>query len=375
MAFYISGHGFGHASRAIEVINTLGELRPDIPVCVRTSAPRRLFDLTLRRPVAFFDVQCDTGIIQQDSLQLDAAASIREAAEFHRTLAQRADEEAAFLRSRGARIVVGDIPPLASAAAFIAEVPSMLIANFTWDWIYEGYPELLNAEPDLVATIRRAYSTASLALRLPMSGGFSGLSSVTRDIPFIARRSLREPAEVRKAVGVPLDKPFVLVSFGGYGVAGLNNAGLSELGDYTLATTDTPSRDGWEKPADVKGLVYLSEQRLYDTGYRYEDLVRAADVVVTKPGYGIIAEAIANETAILYTSRGRFVEYGVLVAEMPRYLRAEFIEQSDLLDGRWREGLERLLKAPKPAATADVSGNRVAAEAILKIYEKRKNGV
>lgn len=375
IAFYISGHGFGHASRAIEVINALGELRPDIPVCVRTSAPRRLFDLTLRRPVAFFDVPCDTGIIQKDSLQLDAVASIREAAEFHRRLAQRADREAAFLRSRGAWIVVGDIPPLASAAAFSTDIPSILIGNFTWDWIYEGYPDLLRSAPDLLATIRRAYSTASLVLRLPMSGGFSGLSSVTRDIPFITRRSLRDPAEVRRALGVALDKPLVLVSFGGYGVTGLDGAGLSELGDYTLATTDVPSRDGWEKPAEVKGLVNLSEQQLYDNGYRYEDLVRAADVVVTKPGYGIIAEAIANDTAILYTSRGRFVEYDVLVAEMPRYLRAEFIEQSDLLAGRWKDGLHRLLKAPKPAATADTNGALVAAEAILQIYENRKNGV
>ena len=35
-------------------------------------------------------------------------------------------------------------------------------------------------------------------------------------------------------------------------------------------------------------------------------LVGAADAVVSKPGYGIISECIANETAILYTSRGHF---------------------------------------------------------------------
>ena len=30
---------------------------------------------------------------------------------------------------------------------------------------------------------------------------------------------------------------------------------------------------------------------------------------MTKPGYGIISECVANGTAILYTSRGRFAEY------------------------------------------------------------------
>ena len=49
--------------------------------------------------------------------------------------------------------------------------------------------------------------------------------------------------------------------------------------------------------------------------------MRAADVVVTKPGYGIIAECLANDTALLYTVRGHFIEYDVLVAAMPRFLR------------------------------------------------------
>ena len=96
--------------------------------------------------------------------------------------------------------------------------------------------------------------------------------------------------------------------------------------DYTIATTDSPAAGATRDQAGA-GLLYISEQQLYDNGLRYEDLVRAADVVVTKPGYGIISEAIANDAALLYTSRGHFVEYDVLVREMPRYLRAEFIEQ------------------------------------------------
>ena len=44
LAFYISGHGFGHASRQIEIINALGVRRPDVHLLVRTTvaalAPR-----------------------------------------------------------------------------------------------------------------------------------------------------------------------------------------------------------------------------------------------------------------------------------------------------------------------------------------------
>ena len=72
---------------------------------------------------------------------------------------------------------------------------------------------------------------------------------------------------------------------------------------------------------------------MYAAGCRYEDLVRAVDVVVTKPGYGIIAECLANDTALLYTSRGHFIEYDVLVAAMPHFLRARYIGHADLFAG------------------------------------------
>ena len=37
IAFYISGHGFGHASRQVEIINAFAARRPDVPLFVRTS--------------------------------------------------------------------------------------------------------------------------------------------------------------------------------------------------------------------------------------------------------------------------------------------------------------------------------------------------
>ena len=73
--------------------------------------------------------------------------------------------------------------------------------------------------------------------------------------------------------------------------------------------------------------------------FRYEDLVAAADVVVTKPGFGIIAECIAARTPMLYTSRGDFREYDLLVREMPKNLRCRFITHADLFGGRWRDAL------------------------------------
>ena len=348
------------------MIRTLADRRPDAAIVVKTSAPRRLFERGLADRAEFVELECDTGLVQLDSLRIDESESIARARAFHDGLPRLAEEEAAFLRQSGARLVVGDIPPLAFAAARAAQVPAVAIGNFTWDWIYEEYAE--QSPADLCRAIRATYQTAALAMRLPMWGGFEGLDPVV-DIPVIARKSRREPDAVRRAIGLPPrhgDKPLLLMSFGGYGVATLEGRRLSQLTDYRIATTDLPARgSGGNAINPAPGVLYLSEQKLHDDGYRYEDLVCAADVVVTKPGYGIVSESIANDTAILYTSRGRFVEYDLFVREMPRYLRAQFIEQSDLFSGNWASSLEKLLAQPAPAERPRLDGASVAADALL----------
>ena len=95
---------------------------------------------------------------------------------------------------------------------------------------------------------------------------------------------------------------------------------------------------------------------MYAAGFRYEDLVRAVDVVVTKPGYGIISECIANDTALLYTSRGHFVEYDVLVAEMPRFVRCALHQPRRSVRRTMGAHLDALLAQPSPPERPRVDG-------------------
>ena len=373
IAFYVSGHGFGHATRDIELLNALGRRRPDLPVAVRTAAPKWLFDLTLTRPVDWAPLECDTGVVQIDSLRLDARETMARACRFHETLAARAEAEAAWLRDRGVRLVLGDIPPLAFAAAHAAGLPAIAIGNFTWDWIYEAYRDETPDGCALVETIRRAYATVDLALRLPMHGGFDACPRVV-DLPFIARASARRPADVRAALDLPAGRTLVLLSFGGYGLSriDLDAAAAADAYTFVLTADVTATRRDDDVPAADVGrtlpdnVVLVDERALYDGGYRYEDLVAAVDVVMTKPGYGIIAECVANDTALVYTSRGHFVEYDVLVREMPRWLRCAFIANDDLLAGRWRAALDEVRRQPPPPERADVTGAETAVELILE---------
>jgi hypothetical protein len=359
--FYISGHGFGHASRQIEIINALAGREPGQEIVVRTSAPRWLFDRTARGRVTVLPGECDTGVVQIDSLHLNERATIERAAAFHRTVEARSRDEGALLAAHDARLVVSDAPALGCAAAAAAGLQSVVVTNFTWDWIYEGYHDELASAPDLVPAIQRAYRHAKAAWRLPMHGGFASFETIV-DVPFVARHATHAPATVREALALPGDRLLVLSSFGGYGVGGLDVTRLDCLDRYGVVLTH---RDRMDKlPSAPAGVYQVGEDDLYGAGFRYEDLVGACDVVATKPGYGIIAECIANNTAMLYTSRGRFVEYDVLVAEMPRYLRCGFIDHEQLFAGRWTSALHAVLSAPSPPEAPRTDGADVVASMI-----------
>lgn len=372
IVFYISGHGFGHASRSIEVINAIFAQRPETRVGVRTSAPRWLFDLTVKGKVTFSTLECDTGVVQVDALTLDEADSIRRAASFHSDLVTRAASETRALRELGAGIIVGDIPPLAFAVGASAGIPSIGLGNFTWDWVYADYPRVRLA-PSLLPAIRGAYAKASMALRLPMSGGFESFSNV-RDIPFVARHASRTREEVCKLLKIPGDKPIVLASFGGIGLSGLDAEVLAKFKKYTVITAITAMLGRAQKNAPAserKGsFVTINEEAMYNLGLRYEDLVGAAEAVVTKPGYGIVSECIANDSAILYTPRGHFPEYEVIVEEMPKYLRSALISHDDLFAGKWETHLDKLLHQPKPKKKPETNGAAVAADILLKALDK-----
>ncbi len=260
------------------------------------------------------------------------------------------------------QLVVSDAPPLACAAAALAGIPSIVVSNFTWDWIYEGYAATFASRaPHVLPTIRAAYSSASEAWRLPLHGGFATISKVT-DLPYVARHAQHPRQEVLDALGVPANRPVALSSFGGYGVRDFDPSSLDCLDRWTVVITGRGPA-----PQDLpSGLVFVDEAKIYESGVRYEDLVAAVDVVVTKPGYGIVSECIANHTAMLYTSRGHFVEYDVMVREMPSALRCRYLDQESLLAGRWREALDALLDSPPPPLRPATDGAVVAAVEILR---------
>jgi hypothetical protein len=364
VAFCISGHGFGHASRQVEVINAFGALRPDQPIHVFTRASRWLLDRTIRVPVTIAEQAVDSGAIQRDSLLLDIPATLHAAAHFEASADVTAAALAREFAQRGVQVVVCDAPAMPCTAAHLAGIPAILLANFSWDWIYEDFIADHSGYADLPARLGERYAHADAVWRLPMAGGFATVRT-TLDFPWIARRSRRDASDVRRLVGASDGRPLILISFGGYGVADMSLAHHAGA-PYRLVLSSGADHAPNDAPADA---LQLDRDTLDDHGLRYEDLVAACDIVVSKPGYGIVSECVANDTALLYTDRGRFREYPVMVERMPHVLRCHYLSNAALAAQRWDEEVEALLAQPAPPERPLVNGGDVAAGMLSAMLE------
>jgi L-arabinokinase len=353
VALYVTGHGFGHAVRCAEVARTL--LDRGAQVLLRTHAPRWLFPDAVQSLPGPPDSPLDVGVAQRDGLDLDVDETRRRWEAFDRAFDARAEQEARLLRASGADVLLGDVPPLAFAAAARAGIPGFALGNFGWDWIYAIWPSFDRA----IARVREGYGQASALLRLPFHGdepdAFPAFHHI-EDVPLIARFA-REPRErVRAALGFQADQRLVLLSFGGFDTTQVSLEGLSRCRDYHFLVTPVQG-----PPRSVPANVHV----LPRPGRDYVSLLAACDAVVTKPGYGIVADCLANRVPTLYTDRGPFREYDVLAHALETLGRAVHVHRDTLRQGSLEPSLDRLLAMRAPWADLSMDGAAAVADRLL----------
>ena len=134
-AYYVTGHGFGHATRVCAVAKCL--VAAGHTVHIVTGAPGSIFTSEIPHPsrLKLRNVVLDCGAVQTDALTVDCEASLRK----YESLPDVVEREAAWLRSIGADVVVVDVAPMACTAARRAGIPAVVTSNFSWDYIYAEY--------------------------------------------------------------------------------------------------------------------------------------------------------------------------------------------------------------------------------------------
>jgi L-arabinokinase len=357
IAVYVSGHGFGHSTRTAEVLRQVRKRAPDLQITVTTSAPAFLFEGVVAPPLKTRHLECDVALVQKDALRIDEAATAARCREFAAGWDDLVASEAAWLKSAGARLVLADIPPLAFAAAAAAGLPSVGLSNFSWDWIYGHLAAREPALGEAAALARDAYAGAELLLRLPFAGDLSVFARI-EDVPLVARRPATPKHQARRCLGLG-DEPVILLSFGGLGLPAIDLGAYGALEAYRFVLTGYSGNQ--PAPANLR---LLDSRDLEAAGLAYVDLVGAVDVVVTKPGYGIVTDCIGAGTRMVYTDRGDFPEYPILSEEMEQYIPAVFANNDEICHGRLGPALDRVRAIPLPQRPR-MDGAEVAAALLL----------
>ncbi len=358
IAWYITPHGFGHAVRSLEVIHHLLQMDPKPNIIIVSDLPQFLIEQNLGCSPAVRRKRIDIGLVQKDNLRYDLDATRTALETLHDSHAALIREEAMFLKDSKVDGIVSDIGFLPFYAALEAGLPALGCSNFTWDWIYESLAGSDRRWHDLIDWCRGGYALCDLLLRLPMHGDCSSCLRI-EDIPLVARRSNRKREEIRDLLGCKTGQDAYLVSFTELDLGVRARDRIGQIKDAVFF---------YKRPLklDVAGARSVDGMDL-----AYVDVVAAVDAVITKPGYGIVSDCLANGVPLIYSDRGAFPEYEILVREMESQLTAVYMSSSELYEGNWEPFMKRMRALPRRIPNLRTDGGRVCAERIMRwLFQK-----
>lgn len=320
VGYCITAHGFGHAARSVAVMEALAE-RVQVDFKVVTTVPEWFFRSSFAGSFSIFPIQNDVGLVQASALEIDMLATIRKLNEFYPLSHERIQECAEVFAD--CDLVITDIAPLGIAAARKAGVRSLLLENFTWDWIYEQYRETNSEFDRIIEYISEIYSLPDYHIQAAPVCLKTSCDLVAEPI---ARKIRNSKNTIRRKLNIANDKKLVLVSMGGEGIRQLPLQEMEKCHDIVYCV---PGMKG-EIP-EINNVRFLPA----DSPFYHPDLVAAADVVIGKVGYSTLAEVYHAGVPFGYIQRPGFRESAPLVHFINKEMQGVEILAQDFAKGDW----------------------------------------
>jgi UDP:flavonoid glycosyltransferase YjiC (YdhE family) len=354
VAVFISPHGYGHAARSCAVMEALARIETYVRFEVFTLVPEWFFTDSLTCPFSYHPLLTDIGLVQTTPLVEDPDETLRRLAEFLPFADTQLDGLALLLDELGCRLALCDISPLGLAAAERVDIPSVLIENFTWDWIYEPYARGRPAFARPIAALAELFERATSRIQTePVcrpDGRFAR-------VPPVSRKPRTPASTLRRLLGVPDDSPLVLVTMGG---VPWRHVPLHRLEEHGQAIFVVPGAS--ERPERRGALLSLPHR----SGFFHPDLVHAADAVIGKLGYSTLAEVYAAGVPFGYVGRPTFRESAALAAFAGTHMPALELTPEEVASAGWLERLPELLAFQRTRGS-NHNGAAVAAEAVHQL--------
>ncbi len=302
IAYFISSHGFGHASRSAAIIQSVVTKNPDVKITIYTETPRWFFEESLTVPFYYRKTQTDVGVIQITPIEMDIPGTLTKLNRFLADLPENSTRIADLLLNEKVDFVIADISPLAIVGAEKAGIPSLLIENFTWDWIYQPFARNYPGFEEINRKLAQIYDSAMYR------GQYSPpcAPSETSDfiLPPVSRCPRTAPETIRAKLGLAANEKLALVAMGGVSTAyklkdRINSADPNIVFAFSGDYLEISRRN------NILRIPHRSE--IY-----HPDLVNSADFLFGKAGYSTYSEIVNMQKPFAYLLRPDFRESAVL---------------------------------------------------------------
>jgi hypothetical protein len=349
IACFVSPHGYGHAARACAVMEAIHQQNPAYHFEIFTAVPRWFFDDSLTAPFTYHELLTDIGLVQTNSLQEDVPGTLAQLNKFlpfeRGLLTQLADHLAP-----NCRLVLCDIAPMGIAVANQLDVPSLLVENFTWDWIYEGYPDFAEALQPHINYLRQLFNSATYHVQThPICA--PGLVQLT--VPPVSRKIRTQADAVKHRLGIEVGQKMVMLTMGGnrWDYAALDQLGRFKDIVFVIAGSNAELSHG---PANLIGLPANAGD------FYHPDLINAADAVIGKVGYSTLAEVYQAGAPFGYVSRAQFRESPYLAGYIEANMPSLELLQAELTGSGWLDKVPQLVSLPKVERDPIDGADRIA---------------
>jgi len=347
IAYFISPHGFGHATRSAAILGALFKQEPDAQVVIFSRLPSFIFESLPQNQVSFEEAACDIGLVQRSPTEIDEEGTKQALAQFWPPNEDVWRDCLKRLASGGFSGVVCDIAPLGIWLAEKANLPSILVENFTWDWIYRGLKPPIPDLRDLATRFEKL--NASVGLRIQTEPWCFTCHHAAKVGPIA--RPLKETREkLRDQVLGGKTGILVMLTMGGLMQRFESFQTLKQVRDVTFLLPGTEKRDG-----NVFGLGFGRD-------FYHPDWVAASDMVIGKLGYSTATEALQAGTPFGYIDRPEFPESAILAEYLSN--RIPTFQIDSLAPQSWNNALQNAAILPR-VPPAVLSGAEEAAGKIL----------
>ncbi len=252
------------------------------------------------------------------------------------------------------RLIICDISPMGIAVAQTSNIPSVLIENFTWDWIYENYVSDNFPVNQHIQYLREIFNSVNYHIQAEPVCQYRNADLTTAPI---SRRVRVSPQQMRQRLGIPDGVKVVLITMGGIPE---EYKFLTQLKHQNNIYFIIPG--GSQSMQVIDNLVLLP----HHSDFFHPDIVNACDAVVGKLGYSTLAEIYHAGVPYGYIPRSTFKESEVLEAFVNHQMNGCSISESQFRDGSWTSFLPEILSLPGIKRN-DPNGAAEAAQFVCKV--------